>query len=473
MGTAAWTAFAITDVIAAHVHQVDLEYLGALRLAGTGVGFGAYALCRIPLSEAVLDAIEIVLSPVAAFLVALAAIKCGGITSPLAHGVGIITLVRAVLPSPWTRALPSSIASAAMFPLAVAVGSRFDPALEAQIASPAMSTFIQISVFLVLGSIVAAAGSHLQWNARQQVQQARRLGAYRLVARIGSGGMGEVWLARQLPLDRRVALKILKESTTDDPNALRRFRREAEAASRLSHPNTIRLYDFGASDDGVFYIAMEMLDGMDVEALIERTGPLPPERVLHFARQACASLAEAHHRGVVHCDLKPANLFVTKVADDYDFIKVLDFGLARLTVGHGHTTVDSIRGTPAFMPPEVVRGEPAGPESDVYAMGACLYYMLTATPVFRARGFHEQVTAQLEGKVEPPSMRLGEELPQDLEAIVMRCLSKSRGERYVTARELEQALAKCRLADAWSTARARAAWEDIRPSLGTMVTRPG
>jgi eukaryotic-like serine/threonine-protein kinase len=155
-------------------------------------------------------------------------------------------------------------------------------------------------------------------------------------------------------------------------------------------------------------------------------------------------------------------------------MKVLDFGLARLTVGHGHTTVDSIRGTPAFMPPEVVRGEPAGPESDVYAMGACLYYMLTGTPVFRARGFHEQVSAQLEGKVEPPSKRLGnDDIPPDVEAIVLKCLSKNRADRYVTAKELEQALASCRMADAWSKQQARMAWEEIRPSLGTMVTRPG
>src|SRR5262249_43725546 len=160
-------------------------------------------------------------------------------------------------------------------------------------------------------------------------------------------------LARQMPLNRLVALKILKQSTLRDPSALRRFKREAEAASSLGHPNTIRVFDFGASDDGVFYITMELLDGLDLEAIIDRIGPLPAARAVHITKQVCASLAEAHTRGIIHCDLKPANIFITRVGEDFDFAKVLDFGLARLLVASDHTTVDSIRGTPAFMPPEI------------------------------------------------------------------------------------------------------------------------
>jgi serine/threonine-protein kinase len=281
-----------------------------------------------------------------------------------------------------------------------------------------------------------------------------------------------VWLARQTALDRPVALKILKQRVLEESGALRRFKREAHAASRLTDPHTIKVFDFGASDDGVFYLAMELLDGLDLEQLIAESGPLPPARVIHLARQASASLAEAHAAGIIHCDIKPANVFVARVGSDLDFVKVLDFGLARVLTGPGATTVvDSIRGTPAFMPPEVVRGERVGPESDVYSMGALLYFMLTGTTVFRGLGFHEMVMASLEGVPEPPSKRLGHELPADLERIVLRCLSKDRGVRYATAKELEAALAACELAGTWSSKEALTAWTELRPSLAMKTKR--
>lgn len=472
MGTIAWTAFVVTDVIAARVHQTPLEYLVAIRLAGTGFGLTIFLLSAFERLPAwALHVLEGIMSPLAALLVSLAALRCGGASSPLALGVVTCALFRGVLPAPWRRVLPSTLGAALTFPLTILVAARSDPAIASQLeSSVALWTFAQSSVFLVLGGFVAAAGSHLLWTAKEQIHEARRLGAYRLVARIGTGGMGEVWLARQMPLNRRVALKILKEATLRDPAALRRFRREAEAASSLVHPNTIRVFDFGASDDGVFFIAMELLDGLDLEAIVDRTGPLPPGRVVHLGRQVCGSLAEAHNRGIIHCDLKPANLFVTRVDDDYDFAKVLDFGLARVTAG-GHTTVDSIRGTPAFMPPEIIKGEPVAPESDIYSMGAVLYWMVTGTPVFRGSGFHESVMAHLDAAPERPSARLGSEVPADLEDVILKCLSKKRADRYRSARELEEALAACGCASAWSTAKARASWEELRPSLAKIPTR--
>jgi serine/threonine-protein kinase len=471
-GTAAWTAFFLTDLVAAHGLGAPLEYLAALRFTGTGIGVAAYAVVRSKkVTARTLDTVEGVIFPTAGLLVSLAAIPTGGITSPLALGVGMLTLTRALLLAPWQRAAPSALMTAASFPIVMTIAAA-GPRIHAQMQTDALWTFILTTLFLLMGAVVSAGGSHLTYAARQEVQEARRLGAYRLVARIGSGGMGEVWLARQMPLDRPVALKLLKKKVLEEPGAIRRFKREALAASRLAHPHTIRVFDFGASDDGVFFLAMELLDGLDLEQIITRGGPIHPARAIHLARQICGSLAEAHHAGIVHCDMKPANVFVARIGDDLDFVKVLDFGLARVLVGPGATTVvESIRGTPAFMPPEIVRGERVGPESDVYAMGALLYYMVTGTTIFQGVGFHEMVIAQLEGKPDPPSKRLDVALPSDLEAVIMRCLEKSRGARFVTARELDDALGKCALAGRWSQEDARLAWEILRPSL-SRVTKP-
>ncbi len=473
MATAGWTSFFLVDLVAAHAHAAPLEYLAALRFTGTGVAFAAYAAIRAKrVHPRILDVIELGIFPMGAALVALGAVPCGGIASPLAQGVGIITLVRAVLPAPWQRALPSALSSALMFPIVIGIAAFVVPSIKEQMHSAAVWTFLQTSLFLGLSAALGAAGSHMQWEARRQVDEARRLGTYRLVARIGSGGMGEVWLARQLPLDRRVALKILKQRVLAEPGALRRFKREAQSASRLGHPHTIRVFDFGASDDGVFFIAMELLDGLDLEAVVARTGALPPARAVHLARQACGSLSEAHHLGIVHCDVKPANIFLTKVGEELDFVKVLDFGLAHVNGPGSTTVVDTIRGTPAFMSPEQVRGERVGPESDVYAMGALLYFMLSGHTVFESKAMHEMVLAQLEAKPDPPSKKLGAPLPEDLEAVVMRCLAKGRGDRYTTAKELEEALATCACAKEWTQEDARVAWDVLRPSMNSQVTKP-
>lgn len=475
MGTVAWTLFIVTDFIAWRVHQSPLEYLIAVRLTGTGFGLTMYLAMGLPALPAFfIEIFEAVMAPTAALLVSMSALRSGGITSPLSIGVATVTLIRGVLPTHWRRALPSTMVAALTFPGVMLIGALLRPEIRASFADPvAVWGFIQASVFLVLGGFVATAGSHLLWSAKEQIIEARKLGAYRLVARIGSGGMGEVWLARQMPLNRRVALKILKESTLKDPAALRRFKREAEAAATLVHPNTIKVFDFGASDDGVFFIAMELLDGMDLEAIVDRLGPLPPARTVHLARQVCASLAEAHAKGIIHCDLKPANLFVTKVGDAYDFAKVLDFGLARLTFGPGHTTVDSMRGTPAFMPPEVIKGEGVTPESDIYSMGAVLYWMVTGTPPFTARGFHESIMAQLEATPQRPSERLGAPIPQDLEAVILKCLAKKREARYANAKELNDALGACECAATWSNTSAKASWQELRPSLGRLAASAG
>jgi serine/threonine protein kinase len=246
--------------------------------------------------------------------------------------------------------------------------------------------------------------------------------------RIGSGGNGDVWVARQEALKRDVALKVLKDTGEIGDEKIRRFEREARAAASLAHPNTIRIFEFGASDDGVLFIAMELLEGLDVEALVEVAGPLPPARAVKLVRQACASLAEAHVAGIVHRDIKPGNLFVTHAGDEYDFVKLLDFGVARISEGDQPSLTETgiLFGTPAYMPPEVCAGERASTRSDIYSLGAVLYFMLTGTPLFPDRTFAETVMSHISKTPDTPSGRLGKSLPEKLDLIVMKCLEKKR-----------------------------------------------
>jgi serine/threonine-protein kinase len=282
--------------------------------------------------------------------------------------------------------------------------------------------------------------------------------------------MGDVWLARHDPLDRPVALKVLRENSARDEGAVRRFVREARAASRLRHPNTIRVFDFGASDDGVFYIAMELLDGLDLETLVSTGGPLSNARAIHLARQICSSLAEAHELGIVHRDVKPANLFVTQLGDQYDFLKVLDFGVAHMAreqtispSGPGETPADVV-GTPAYLSPEMVTGEPVGARSDVYSVGAVLYFMVTGSPMFPGKSFRETLVAHTMQDPLPPNARV-DGVSADLERVILKCIAKQPAYRYQTVRELDAALAECVDADKWDNDAARAFWTGLRPSI--------
>lgn len=475
VGIVGWTAFLVADFYVSHAYHAPLEYLVALRFAGTSIGTLAYVIVRSrDVPEMTLAMVEWVVFIAAGVLVSLSAIASGGIASPVAPGVGLVIIVRALLPAPLSRALAMSLLTAWTFPIVMMLASLASPTLTKQLHSASASTFTLSSILLVMIAVVTSVGARMKWDAKPE-QETRRLGAYRLVSQIGTGGMGEVWLARQLPLDRPVALKLLHKRVVEEPGAIRRFQREAQSASALSCPNTIKIYDFGSSENGIFFIAMELLQGMDLEAMVTKGGALSASRTIHLGRQICASLAEAHRNGIVHCDVKPANIFVAKVGDTYDFVKVLDFGLARVNSNHAATTViDDVRGTPAFMPPEVVRGEDVGPESDVYALGALLYYMLTAKVVFPVDSYDAMIAAQVSGIPELPSKRIGRRLPEDLEAIVMKCLSKNRVERYPSARELEEALATCADASRWTDDDARLIWEELRPSLITAaVARSG
>src|SRR5262249_47318354 len=226
--------------------------------------------------------------------------------------------------------------------------------------------------FIAATAVFLVSGGHRVYLLNRQIFEARNIGRYRLVRKLGAGGMGEVWSAYHAALKRNVAIKILRPDADAGEDRVARFVREVRALSELSHPNTVRVFDYGVTEDGLWYYVMEKLDGIDLERSVEEGGPFPPERAVHVVWQASRALAEAHGRGIVHRDIKPANLFLTDLGGEKDFVKVLDFGIAKLIgdAGAGDATLTRtgwVAGTPAFMSPEVASGRPADARADVYA----------------------------------------------------------------------------------------------------------
>ncbi|HTJ80995.1 MAG TPA: serine/threonine-protein kinase, partial [Polyangiaceae bacterium] len=243
-------------------------------------------------------------------------------------------------------------------------------------------------------------------------------------------------------------LKILRDA---GPRAAARFEREVQALAELEHPNTVRVFDYGVTDDGLLYYAMELLTGVDLATLVRRAGPLSPARAVHMVLAASRALAEAHDKGMVHRDIKPENLFVASAGGELDFVKVLDFGIVRLEEdGAEALTQDGhLAGTPTFMAPEVGRGAEADARSDVYALGAVLYFLLTGRPPFEGRGTAAMLSAHQTEPVMPPSLRMDAPLAKDVEELALRCLAKAPAERPKDAGELAELLGATSLAGAW------------------------
>lgn len=467
-----WPSFALLDVFMSLVSfpQAPLGRFLMLRVLGELFFVGAYRLTFRPtISVPRLAAASNTSLMISALLISVMALDLGGLNSSYVHGISIVIFGRAVLlPGRWRSAVRYSLLVALAFPAVMGIAAAFSPDVLAAWRDPsALGTFAGHYVFVLGSALVGSVGSHAVWAAQQQVYQARKLGRYRLEAPIGSGGMSEVWLAWDETLRRKVAVKILRTTDAVAASAIRRFEQEAYAASKLEGPHTIRVFDFGASDDGIYYIAMEHLRGADLGAITRAHGAMPIARATRFAGQACLSLIEAHEAGIIHRDVKPQNLYVTRAGDDYDFLKLLDFGIARLAPSEEEpdlTRVGEIKGTPAYMAPEVWRGEPADARSDLYALGATLHFLLTGEPPFaEARGEHI-CAAHLTQDPPPPSKRRGEAIPEALEQIVLRCLAKAPADRFQTARELHAALAALAIDTKWTAWDAKRFWTVIHPA---------
>ena len=330
-------------------------------------------------------------------------------------------------------------------------------------------------LFLMLGASLAIYGSYLLNGLRAELHEAQKFGQYRLLEKIGAGGMGEVYLAEHRLLKRPCALKLIKPGAGANPLALARFEREVRSAARLSHPNSIEIYDYGHSEDGTFYYVMEYLPGMSLHDLVALAGPLPPGRAIYLLRQACAGLAEAHALGLVHRDLKPANIFVARRGGESDVAKVLDFGLVKLTQdpsADALTAELTVSGTPMFMAPEQATArKDLDVRADVYSLGAVAYFALTGQPPFSGETAFAVMMAHARDAVVPPS-ELRPEVPADLEAVVLKSLAKPPEDRYPDARALGRALAACQASRDWDADQADRWWaEDARRANSSPPTR--
>ena len=299
---------------------------------------------------------------------------------------------------------------------------------------------------------------------RREAFKGKQLGQYVLRAKLGAGGMGEVYRAEHQLLKRPCAVKLIKPDKATDATVLARFEREVQATAGLTHWNTIEIYDYGHSDDGTFYYVMELLPGMSLEELVQRHGPLPPERAVHLLRQVCSALSEAHGKGLIHRDLKPANIFAAERGGIYDVAKILDFGLVRQqAAGRADvhlTQPGSFSGSPLYMCPEQVKSyDKLDARSDVYSLGAVAYYLVTGRPPFEGDSLWDVIAAHARDPVEPPG-QVNPAVPEDLELILIRCLAKLPANRFQDTESLEKALAACACAGQWTAERAARWWRE-------------
>ena len=325
-------------------------------------------------------------------------------------------------------------------------------------------SLVETTVWWTITVVLSTATSIVIYGLRRRVRDVEQLGQYRLEEKLGEGGMGAVYRASHAFLRRPTAVKLLPPGKAGEDN-VRRFEQEVQLTAQLSHPNTITIFDYGHTADGLFYYAMEYVDGLTLTDIVNRTGPQPVGRAVHLVRQAASALAEAHGVRLVHRDIKPGNIMVRLLhphGNEGDFVKVLDFGLvkqARHEGGVDMTNDDVLAGTPQYMAPEsIIAPDSVDGRADIYSLGAVAYYLVTGSHLFTGESIVELCAHHLHTEPEPPSSRLGRPLPRDLEVLIMRCLAKEPSDRPTSAPELEQALIDCEGVDAWTAQDARAWW---------------
>jgi serine/threonine protein kinase len=388
----------------------------------------------------------------------------------------LILIFPSIVPGPPRKVLLGSILTATMDP----VGLLIAQARGLELPPLALLVWTYLPNYICAG--LAVLPSKIIVHLGRKVSRARELGSYRLVDRIGRGGMGEVWKAEHRLFARPAAIKLIAGHGMLEGSsriAEERFRREAEAAAGLRSPHTIQLYDFGITRDRRLYYVMELLDGSDLESLVSRYGPQPPARVACILRQACRSLAEAHAGGLVHRDIKPANLHIGRIGLEYDFVKVLDFGLVKgdrrgLREDVRLTAPESLSGTPAYMAPEMAAGEPVDARADLYALGCVGYFLVTGSLVFDGDNALQLVLKHIQTEPVPPSVRLGRPVPDALERVILSCLAKAPGARPADAATLADALTLAG-ADDWTQSDAKRWWETTftpKPSSEPRIAPP-
>jgi serine/threonine protein kinase len=345
------------------------------------------------------------------------------------------------------------------------------------IALPDIATLVQITApnYLCVG--IAVLASHVVYGLGRDVAAARQMGSYRLRERLGQGGMGEVWKAEHRMLARPAAIKLVRPDLTRDPEILERFEREVQSTAQLRSPHTIAVYDYGIGQDGVFYYVMELLDGFDLERLIRTTGALAPDRVIHILRQLCHSLGEAHQNGIIHRDVKPANIFLCRYGREVDFVKLLDFGLVKteglLTATPELTRADAFAGTPTYAAPEMARGDAVAVDAraDIYSLGCVAFWLLAARPPFEADSAVEMLMKHAGESPQRLSAISPQPVPEALDRLVLECLAKEPADRCPSADALDTRLMEIQKSHPWPAARAREWWHRYRTETEPLAPR--
>jgi serine/threonine-protein kinase len=382
----------------------------------------------------------------------------GYATAPMSLWLLLIFTYGMFIPNTWQRAAVV-IGAMAIAPLMALGGMILAYAEVAEVMTSI--AIVQHVLVLLVAAVASIFGTYLINSLRREVYEARQLGQYRLIKLLGEGGMGEVYLAEHRMLKRPCAIKLIHPDRAGDPQVLARFEREVQMTARLSHWNTVEIFDYGRTDDGTFYYVMEYLPGMSLDEMLERHGPLPAERVIHLLRQACQALREAHAIGLIHRDIKPGNVFAAQRGGLYDVVKLLDFGLVKPVAENASarlTQDGGISGTPLFMSPEQARGlGDLDARSDIYSLGAVAYALLTGRPPFDGKTPMEVMIAHVRDDVTWPSKHQGD-IPADLEQVILRCLAKNPDDRFQYVESLEQALSDCAGANQWTQVHAAHWW---------------
>ena len=356
------------------------------------------------------------------------------------------------IPNTWQRCAAHVVPMAAIPVTIFSVVCLSVPGGSVFLTSPSM---LETVLWLAVPAATAVFGAQTLNNLRKKAAMARELGSYHLKQRLGAGGMGEVYLGEHKLLKRPCAIKLIRPSQAADPRAIARFESEVQATAKLTHWNTIEIFDYGHTEDGTFYYVMEFLPGKSLQELVDLYGPMPTERAIHLLRQVCDGLKEAHDMGLIHRDIKPGNIFASHRGGIWDVAKLLDFGLVKSVVPANNTsTSDSsdglVVGTPLFASPEwTLRDGSLDPRSDIYSLGAVGYFLITGRPVFT----HKSPVKLLFAHANEPVTPVREHnplVPHDFEAVILRCLEKSPDDRYPSVEHLGHALERCSHANGWT-----------------------
>jgi serine/threonine-protein kinase len=470
-------AFLITNLVAADdrlaaITETLFELPNAMVTALAVIAAGLYRLLhRRRLAEgplAALDGIfmEVLIFPVLALYAALHTFSFSGFPVVVPFLCFLILTRGVLVPSTaWRTVLLSAPAALGVLAIQLWYGGSFAYPGEPYPGEHFTDMLLQNQLLLIGSIAVAAVASRVNLGLRRRTYAARQLGQYEIHGRIGAGAMGEVYLARHAMLRRPTAVKLLRPDIAGGAT-LRRFEQEVQQTSRLTHPNTVEIFDYGHTAEGVFYYAMEYLDGADLRGIVEGDGPLPAGRVIQVLSSACGALNEAHAKGIIHRDIKPANVMLCEQGGEHDVVKILDFGLVKDLGAFRHAAAVAdpaggdkrLVGTPETMAPEAIREGGVSRLSDLYSLAVVGYFLLTGQPIFDADTVADFIRHHQASQPVPPSARVPS-VPRDLEAVILRCLAKDPGQRPTSAQVFRKQLLACADAGTWGPEEARLWWK--------------